>query len=262
MEGNVVFLLVCSIFSGIIFAVGCIASVIKAVRDRRQILRRRNERNQVGMGDVECVDNLSEEIKKDLTSSGVSDKNSSEPTINSDAAAKSLRSADTLQSPASEKIELVKCMKGSFAKNSPDELPGNAIQLSVIDRKYAVYSKPENGYINRQRLDNHMTENGSNPHSIPVGNTWKTISGNNIVHKNRHSTSGTLLVKTHPTFLRTKSYQSAMKTNIYAEVPSPSKSDFEFSSSESIIKCYQCNERRPGLENNAYNDEDSQLRYL
>lgn len=214
------------------------------------------------MQDVECVDNRSDVIKKDFTSSGVSDKNSPEPTTNSDAAAKSLRSADTLQSPASEKIEMVKCMKGSFARNSPDDLPGNAIQLSVIDRKYAVYSKPENGYISRQRLDNHMNKNGSNPHSISVGNTWKPIIGSNIVHKNRHSTSGTLLVKTHPTFLRTKSYQSAMKTNIYAEVPSPSKSDFEFSSSESIIKCYQSNERRPGLENNAYYDEDSQLRYL
>ncbi|GAB1607449.1 uncharacterized protein LOC115217445 [Argonauta hians] len=261
MEGKIVFLLVCSIFSGIIFAIGCVASVIKAVRDRRQILRRRNERNQIGMRDTDSADNQSDDGQKNSpVAIGISDNNIHEPEMKTRVSAKSLRSSNSFQSSTSEKIEMATCMKGTFDKNSPEYHPGNAIQLSVIDRKYAIHSKAENGYVNC-RMDHSVFENGNNPSSVSIGNPWKR-GENSIVHQNRHSTSGTLLMKSQPTFLRTKSYQSAMKTNIYAEVPSPSKSDFEFSSSENILNFYSSNERRPGCENNAYYDEDSQLRYL
>ncbi|CAE1256451.1 unnamed protein product [Acanthosepion pharaonis] len=70
MESRMIFLLICGAFSGFCFVVGCTASVIKAVRDRKRILKKRSERGQVEERDNELIDSQSENLHKSLTKGG------------------------------------------------------------------------------------------------------------------------------------------------------------------------------------------------
>lgn len=225
-----IFLLICGAFSGFCFVVGCTASVIKAVRDRKRILKKRSERGQVEERDNELIDSQSENLHKSLTKGGSKTTECRRQDFNN---TERQRKPGISGIPVNEKLEIdYGSVETSFHSYSHNV--GNfETQTSDIEKSYGAHSQSTNLVLNDEILTDEEKDN-EDFEIDSKGEDDKEFC-RKVIQQNNNGSSGTFLVDTDTPIERTKSYQAAMVTNVFLE-SSLTNTDVDWSSKENILK--------------------------